>query len=131
MSLSAFVRSTWFTGLFRGAVIVWTFVIVPAGGYALWVLNNVQQKQVANENQIVAVQGTLATRATDNERFQAEVRAADADFRKLLGDVAGQVEDIAIDAATTRGIVEEMRRRDGLAVTFPAPDGSAVGLALP
>lgn len=138
MSLKAFVDSKWLRGLFRSAVVVWTLVIAPAVGYVAWTVRDVWARQAANAAEIVEIQSTLATRAADNERFQMEVRAgfvaAQATTEAVdehVGQVAEQVEDIAIDAAMTRGILEELRRRDVAGWNLPAGDGSVVALGRP
>lgn len=97
-------------------------------GYIGFILGDVQSKQVRNANEIVAVQTTLTGRAADNERFQTEMRTAVQGTQAQISELSEQVEDIAIDAALTRGILEEMRRQNvakaGLSPT--ASDGSVV-----
>jgi len=106
-----------------------TAVVLFGVGYVGWLLKDVQDKQVVNSAEIATVQSVQTSRAIDSERFQAEVRTSIFTTQEQIAAVGEQVEDIAIDAAMTRGILEEMRRQNVASARLPAPDGSVVWLA--
>ncbi len=71
-----------------------------------------------------AIDRRTIDRAQQNDEFQEDVRQS-------LGSMQARLLDMAVDVATTRGILEEIRRRDVALRSLPATDGSVISLALP
>lgn len=105
VSLKAFVDSSWFRGLFRGAVIVLTFVVVPGVGYIAWTLRDVRNQQQATAGDLSEVQETQELRANDSEAFQTEVRGEITELNGRFGRMDDKLDVVSEDVATIKGIL--------------------------
>jgi hypothetical protein len=109
VSLRAFVDSTWFRGLFRGAVLVLTGV----SGYIAFTLSDVRSQQVKVASDLVEVQRLQSDRAEDGEDFQGEMRTKVVVLTQAFSTLDNKVDSISEDVATIKGLL--LRREDTLA----------------
>lgn len=108
VSLKAFIDSTWFKGLARGAMILGAV----ATGYAGAALTGVQSRTQIVEQSVVEIKEAQAVRAKDNENFQA---ATVRSFSGLDTEVAGvrvELSKVTSELGKITGILTEMQRQD-------------------
>jgi hypothetical protein len=108
MSLKAFVDSSWFKGLFRGAVIVLTGV----SGYIAFTLKDVRDQQVMTASDLVEVQMLQSERADDGEAFQTEMRGKVVILTHGFDALDSKLDAVSEDVAAIKGF---LMRNDAVA----------------
>lgn len=106
MDLKAFIESTWFKGLARGAMLFGVPALMSLSGFVGYTLQSVQGAQTALRNDVTEIQRTQANRADVNDQFQAEITAD-------VGGVKQSLFIVQTDVATIKGILQEMQRQSG------------------
>ena len=101
MTLKQWVESTYFKGLARACMVVAIPALLSVGGLLLSLMGDV-----------AGVKTTMATRASDNERFQNTISSDVAEVKDGQGVIATDVNAIRLQVSNMAGILEEMRRRD-------------------
>ena len=108
MSLKAFIDSTWFKGLARGAMILGAV----ATGYAGAALTGVQSRTQIVEQSVVEIKEAQAVRAKDNEIFQAATVRSFSDLDTEVAGVRVELSKVTSELGKITGILTEMQRRD-------------------
>lgn len=108
VSLKAFIDSTWFKGLARGAMILGAV----ATGYAGAALTGVQSRTQIVEQSVVEIKEAQAVRAKDNEIFQAATVRSFSDLDTEVAGVRVELSKVTSELGKITGILTEMQRRD-------------------
>lgn len=108
VSLKAFIDSTWFKGLARGAMILGAV----ATGYAGAALTGVQSRTVLLEERVVEIREAQAVRAKDNENFQAATVHSFSDLDTEVAGVRVELSKVTSELGKITGILTEMQRQD-------------------
>lgn len=108
VTLSRWLASTWFRHTARLMMIVGTFI----AGYAGVTVANIRSDVAALQQDQDAVKAQLALRTLDQERFQSNIDKDLTFLRSAIMLIDTDVSAIKVDAATVRGILQEMQRRD-------------------
>jgi len=108
VSLKAFIDSTWFKGLARGAMILGAV----ATGYAGAALTGVQSRTQIVEQSVVEIKEAQAVRAKDNENFQAATVLSFSDLHTEVAGVRVELSKVTSELGKITGILTEMQRRD-------------------
>jgi hypothetical protein len=108
VSLKAFIDSTWFKGLARGAMILGAV----ATGYAGAVLTGVQSRTQIVEQSVVEIKEAQAVRAKDNENFQAATVRSFSDLHTEVAGVRVELSKVTSELGKITGILTEMQRQD-------------------
>ena len=108
VSLKAFIDSTWFKGLARGAMILGAV----ATGYAGAALTGVQSRTQIVEQSVVEIKEAQAVRAKDNENFQAATVRSFSDLDTEVAGVRVELSKVTSELGKITGILTEMQRED-------------------
>lgn len=108
VSLKAFIDSTWFKALVRGAMILGAV----ATGYAGAALTGVQSRTQIVEQSVVEIKEAQAVRAKDNEIFQAATVRSFSDLDTEVAAVRVELSKVTSELGKITGILTEMQRRD-------------------
>ena len=108
VSLKAFIDSTWFKGLARGAMILGAV----ATGYAGAALTGVQSRTQIVEQSVVEIKVAKAVRAKDTENFQAATVRSFSDLDTEVVGVRVELSKVTSELGKITGILTEMQRRD-------------------
>lgn len=108
VSLKAFIDSTWFKGLARGAMILGAV----ATGYAGAALTGVQSRTQIVEQSVVEIREAQAVRAKDNENFQAATVQSFSDLHTEVAGVRVELSKVTSELGKITGILTEMQRQD-------------------
>lgn len=108
VSLKAFIDSTWFKGLARGAMILGAV----ATGYAGAALTGVQSRTQIVEQSVVEIKEAQAVRAKDNENFQAATVRSFSDLDTEVAGVRVELSKVTSELGKITGILTEMQRQD-------------------
>ena len=108
VSLKAFIDSTWFKGLARGAMILGAV----ATGYAGAALTGVQSRTQIVEQSVVEIREAQAVRAKDNENFQAATVQSFSDLDTEVAGVRVELSKVTSELGKITGILTEMQRQD-------------------
>jgi|JI9StandDraft_1071089.scaffolds.fasta_scaffold283142_2 hypothetical protein len=108
VSLKAFIDSTWFKGLARGAMILGAV----ATGYAGAALTGVQSRTQIVEQSVVEIKEAQAVRAKDNEIFQAATVRSFSDLDTEVAGVRVELSKVTSELGKITGILTEMQRQD-------------------
>lgn len=108
VSLKAFIDSTWFKGLARGAMILGAV----ATGYAGAALTGVQSRTQIVEQSVVEIKEAQAVRAKDNENFQAATVRSFSDLDTEVVGVRVELSKVTSELGKITGILTEMQRQD-------------------
>jgi hypothetical protein len=108
VSLKAFIDSTWFKGLARGAMILGAV----ATGYAGAALTGVQSRTQIVEQSVVEIKEAQAVRAKDNENFQAATARSFSDLDTEVAGVRVELSKVTSELGKITGILTEMQRQD-------------------
>lgn len=119
VSLKAFIDSTWFKGLARGAMILGAV----ATGYAGAALTGVQSRTQIVEHSVVEIKEAQAVRAKDNEIFQAATVRSFSDLDTEVAGIRVELSNVTKELGKITGILTEMQRRDVARVLRQPPDG--------
>ncbi len=108
VSLKAFIDSTWFKELARGAMILGAV----ATGYAGAALTGVQSRTQIVEQSVVEIKEAQAVRAKDNENFQAATVQSFSDLHTEVAGVRVELSKVTSELGKITGILTEMQRQD-------------------
>ena len=108
VSLKAFIDSTWFKGLARGAMILGAV----ATGYAGAALTGVQSRTQIVEQSVVEIKEAQAVRAKDTENFQAATVRSFSDLDTEVAGVRVELSKVTSELGKIAGILTEMQRQD-------------------
>ena len=108
VSLKAFIDSTWFKGLARGAMILGAV----ATGYAGAALTGVQSRTQIVEQSVIEIKEAQAVRAKDNENFQAATVRSFSDLDTEVAGVRVELSKVTSELGKITGILTEMQRQD-------------------
>ena len=101
MTLNQFVESKWFKLLARGCMVLLLPAVISLGSYIFVLVGD-----VAN------VQAVQASRAVDNDRFQAAITDDVTEVKEGVALVQSDLSSAKLDIAMIRGMLQEMQRRD-------------------